>query len=140
MISLIDRQPWRLCALSALFLLLSSCSTRPIAVPVSAGLKIDGVIIRNRLAYSVNDVQILAPVTGNFVSCGLILARSSCSTGFPDLSYTSNPVRVTWTENGEPQATDDFVVEIGDEIDAGRPAYLEVQIFSPGQAGANLIQ
>ena len=123
-----------------LIFVLPACSTIPDSEPVVPGVVIDGVVIRNNLARPVTDVTILAVSTGNFVSCGNIMANSACSTGFPNRIYASNKLIVSWNELGQPQSTDEFVVELEAEIDLSRSARLEVLIFSPGQAGARLIQ
>lgn len=119
---------------------LAACSSVPESAPKPVGVEVDAVTIINQLAISITDVQVLAPVSGNFVSCGNIIGRSACSTGFPNNYYSSNPVIVSWKEQGQPQSTDEFVVKIGSDIDINRPAQLEVFIFSPGQAGAKLVQ
>ena len=127
---------------SSLVLLLSlaGCTALPKSEPTPAGVEIDGIVINNQLAITITDAQVLVPATGNFVSCGNIQGRSSCSTGFPGRPYSSNALLVSWKESGTPQSTDEFVVKIGSDIDMGRSARLEVFIFSPGQAGARLIQ
>lgn len=123
-----------------LFLFLGGCSSLPVSGPVPAGVVIDGIVINNQLGIAVTDVQVLVPATGNFVSCGNIQRRSAFSTGFPDRVYSSNALRISWKESGMPQSTDDFVVKIGSDIDIKSTARVEVFIFSPGQAGARLIQ
>jgi hypothetical protein len=122
-----------------LFLLLACTSARE-KKPESTGIEIDGVIIRNELAYQVTEVQLLVPLTGNFVSCGNITARSQCSTKFPNRDYYANEVIISWKEYGQPHKTGPFVIGIPDHLERGKPALLEVIIFNAGQAGAKLVQ
>ena len=100
---------------------------------------IDGVVIRNELALAVTDVTLLVPFSGNFVSCGNIMARSECSTTFPGRDYYANKIIVTWKEYGEPHSTGEFVISIPDAMDHSQPVRLEVIIFNRGQAGAQLV-
>ena len=101
---------------------------------------IGGVIIRNELPFSVTDVQLLVPASGNFVGCGNILARSQCSTTFPERNYQANAVVITWKERGQSHSTGEFVIKIPEKFDLNRSARLEVIIFNMGQAGAKLVQ
>ena len=101
---------------------------------------IEGAVIRNELAFPVTDVQLLVPASGNFVGCGNIMARSQCSTTFPERDYHANAVVISWKERGQPNSTAEFVIRIPEEFDHGRPARLEIIIFNMGQAGAKLVQ
>lgn len=126
--------------LSCLLALLAGCAARPVAVAPAPGVEINGIVIQNLLAYTITDVQVLAPASGNFVSCGTVRSGTACSTGFPNRTYSSAGLLVTWKEHGVAQSTDEFVVEIEDSIDTQRMAQMNVMIFSPGQAGARLVQ
>lgn len=109
-------------------------------LPQVADIVIDGIIIQNGLAYTVTDVMILVPETGAFAGCGNILSRTACSNAFPEVVYRERAVVISWKEHGEPQKTDEFVVETPVNLLAGKPAWIEVTLFAPGQAGARLIQ
>lgn len=124
----------------ALALHLTACSTVADAPEAEALVEVGGVIIRNQLGITVTEVRILAVSSGDFVTCGNIMARSACSTGFANRNYSSGKLQVTWNELSVPQSTDEFSLEPGRDIDPGRPAQVEVIIFSPGQAGVRLIQ
>jgi len=117
-----------------------ACSSAPHLAPEATGIEIDGVIIRNDLAFPVTEVQLLVPSTGNFVGCGNIIGRSACSTKFPNLDYYANEVVITWKEYGQPHSIGPFVIKIPEGLEPGRPARLEVIIFNMGQAGATLVQ
>lgn len=120
---------------------LSGCVT-PGAEPQARqpAVGIEGVTIRNELAYPITDVMIEVPATGAFAGCGTVLPRSECSNTFQQVAYRANAAVVTWKEHGTPQGTGEFVIEAPDDLEAGRPARVEVVIFSPGEAGARLIQ
>ena len=133
----------RCCLLLLLYLLLFlqlACTSAWEKKPEPTGIVIEGVIIRNELAYQVTEVQLLVPSTGNFVGCGNIMARTQCSTTFPNRDYFANEVVVSWKEYGQPQTSKPFVIRVPDHLERGRPALLEVIIFSKGQAGAKLVQ
>ena len=101
--------------------------------------EIDGIVIRNQLAYPVHDVMVEVPATGGFAGCGMILRRSQCSTSFPAAAYRRNPLVVRWTEYGEARATDEILLEPPAGANAAAGWWLEVVIFAPGQAGARLV-
>jgi hypothetical protein len=109
------------------------------AKPEPAGIEIDGIVIRNELAFPVTDVMIEVPATGAFAGCGNILPRSACSTKFEAVIYSANPMRVRWKEYGKPHQTDDFVLQPQQPGSAG-PFQVEVRIYAMGQAGAVLIE
>lgn len=129
-----------LLALCLSLCLLVACSSARETKPEPTGIEIDGVIIRNELSIQVTEVQILVPSSGNFVSCGNIMARSRCSTKFPNRDYYANEVLITWKERGQPQKTGPFVIGIPGHLERSKPALLEVIIFNAGQAGAKLSQ
>ena len=123
------------------FTLLSACS--PVTVPEinpPPALSIAGMIIRNDLLYPVTEVMIQVPETGDFAGCGNILPESDCRTSFQTVDYSGNAMVVSWKEYGQEHSTREFVVEPGRDIDASKPAWLEVTIFAAGQAGARFVQ
>lgn len=123
-------------------LMLLSCASAPEQPkqPEGTGIVIDGIRIQNSLRYTVTDVMILVPATGGFAGCGNILPRTACSNTFLDVQYRKNPVLISWKEHGEPQQTDEFIVEARSDLRPNVSTWVEVTIFAPGQAGARLIQ
>ncbi len=95
--------------------------------------------MRNELSFRITDVQVLVPRTGEFVSCGSVFPGTACAAAFPQRDYRGDPLSVTWRERGEPQSVEDFVLEVPAGLDTGRPVWLQVVIFSPGNAGARLL-
>jgi hypothetical protein len=122
-------------------LLLISCLAQPRPKESEAGpeLQIAGVEIYNGLPYSVQDVSILVPSSGEFVSCGQILPDSSCATTFPSRDYRENPAQVSWTEHGVQHSTKPFKLKAPSGAKAGQGAYIRVEVFASGQAGAKLL-
>ena len=110
------------------------------AEPDSPAVEVEGIVIRNELAFPVTDVYILAMASGNFAGCGNILPRSECSTTFETVDYRRGSFEISWKEYGAPQSTGEFVIEIPERLNPEKTAWLEVVIFSMGQAGARLVQ
>ena len=108
--------------------------------PAGPALVIEGIVIRNELAYPVSDVMIEVPATGAFAGCGNVLPRTACANAFPGVDYRSNAVLVRWREHGTAHSTGEFVIEIPDTLRPGGAAVVEVVIFAPGEAGAQLMQ
>jgi len=123
-----------------LLTILAACAGSQEKKPKPTGIIIDGVTIRNQLAYPVRDVQLLVPATGNFVGCGLIMARSDCATEFPGRDYFANAAVITWIERDQPQTTGEFKITNPGDLVPGKSTRLEIIIFNQGQAGAQLIQ
>jgi len=137
---MIQRRSWLLFLLFPQVFLLLACAPAQEKMPEPTGIEIDGVIIRNELAFAVTEVQLLVPRSGNFVGCGNVMARSQCSTKFPSRDYYANEVIISWKEYGQQQSIGPFVIKLPDNVDPDRPATLEVIIFNNGQAGAKLVQ
>jgi len=112
----------------------------PSAANRGAAVIIEGVTIRNELAYPVTDVLVRVPATGAFAGCGNLLPRSECSNTFQGVDYRSNGVVVSWREHGRPQSTDEFVIEVPEAWSGAPAARVEVVIFAPGRAGARLAE
>jgi hypothetical protein len=123
---------------------LTVCSCGGTAVksltPSAPAIEIHEVVIRNLLPYPIKNVQILAPATGNFVSCGNIFQQSQCSTTFPVANYSETPVQISWTEWDAPRSMPPIGLNVPEAFEFDRPATIEVTVYSPGQAAAKLIQ
>ncbi len=123
-------------------LLLQACATTTVGPerPEDAGVVIEGIIIKNELAYGVTDVMIEVPATGAFAGCGNILARTQCRNTFQDVNYQSNAVLIRWKERGQAKQTGEFVIDVPEGLEPGLSSWVEVVIYGPGQAGARLVQ
>jgi hypothetical protein len=122
--------------------LASACAGRAAEAPSDQGegVKIDSFVIRNELPFTVTDVFIESPETGNFAGCGTILSKTECQNTFPARTYRRNRVVISWKELGEARSTGEFVVEAPDGLQPGQATVLEAIIYSRGQAGARLVQ
>lgn len=103
-------------------------------------IHIEGLKIENQTQMWVSAVRLMIPATGGFVSCGNIAPGSMCSTGFPEIAYSGNPVEITWSQGGQIHSTGEFELIISDSMDADKPAMVQVIITGPGSAGAGLVQ
>lgn len=122
-------------------LVMQACTGTPVLkTDTLPALSVEGMVIRNELVYPVTDVMINVPETGAFAGCGNIMPRTDCRTSFESVGYNGNAMVVNWSEYGQKHSTKDFVIEPGADIDIQKPAWLEVTIFSSGQAGAKFIQ
>lgn len=122
-------------------LALSACAgTGPEQAPSFTPVDVRGIVIWNHLPYTVRDVMVETPATGRFAGCGNIMPKTKCQTSFPAQQYAGNELLVSWTERGEPQATEPFALKrpVGAPVDAA--FWLVVEVFAPGQAGARLAQ
>ena len=128
-------------AILAIFALLASCADHAVKrEPAHAiVLQIAGVEIYNGLPYSIQNVMILVPESGQFMSCGQILPDSACSTSFPLQTYQGNGVQVSWKEKGVEHSTAEFKLELPVTAINGQMAYIKVEVFDAGQAGAKLV-
>lgn len=131
----------RFLTIAGVLCLLSACGApapKP-EQPTGPLLLITGIEIHNALAYTVQDVTILVPVSGDYVSCGQILPDSSCSTSFPLRDYRETAVQLSWKEQGESHNIAPFILKAPTSAVQGQQAYIRVEVFAKGQAGAKLI-
>lgn len=126
-------------ALGAAILGLAACAPARDSGLRSPVAEIDGIEIRNELAYPVHDVMIEIPATGGYAGCGMILRQSRCATTFPSAAYRREALVVRWTEHGEPHEIADVVLDPPAGVGRAPRTRLEVTIFAPGQAGARLV-
>ena len=126
-------------ALGAVVVGLAACAPFPGANSRAPVAEIDGIEIRNELAYPVHDVMIEIPASGGYAGCGMILRQSRCATTFPSAAYRREALVVRWTEHGEPHEIADVVLHPPEGTGRAPRARLEVTIFAPGQAGARLV-
>ncbi|MEJ8569465.1 hypothetical protein [Elongatibacter sediminis] len=125
---------WMACALAG-------CATAPDPVPEKPPVRFEiaGVDIRNELDYPVTDVQVLVHATGGLVSCGTVFPDSSCATSFPLREYRGDAISVSWEERGEPRSIEDFELEPPRGLDTRKPVWVQIVVYSPGNAGARVL-
>lgn len=123
-------------------MLLAACAGKgpqPEQAP-STGILVEGIMIRNELAYPVTDVMVEVPATGAFAGCGNIMSGTACSTSFQQTDYRANALQIHWREHGQQKQTGEFVVDLPPGLGAGETCWIEVIVFAPGEAGARLIR
>ena len=124
-------------ALWAALLVPGACSL-PGAAP-GPNLQITGTRIENRGQAWLAAVRVIVPVTGNFVSCGNIAPQGECSTSFPELAYSGNPVEVSWSQGGEIWSTGLLELQPDAAVRDAGAALVQVVIVGPGRAGVVLL-
>jgi hypothetical protein len=102
-------------------------------------LSIGGTRVENRSSGFLSAVRLIVPATGNFVSCGNIAPGGSCSTSFPELAYSGNPVEVTWSQGGQIYSTGLLDLRPDEAVLEAREALVQVVIVGPGAAGVALL-
>ena len=75
----------------------------------SSSTTIDDLVIRNETSQPVHKVEIRVPETHAIVGCGMILAGSECSMGFPAREYKKRRALLSWQQEGH-----SFQREIGE--------------------------
>lgn len=103
-------------------------------------IRISGMVMENQTEMYLSGVSLMVPATGGFVSCGAITPGTSCSTTFPEVEYSGNPVEITWRQAGQAQTSGLFRLRVPDDLDKHKPAEVRVVISGTGAAGAIIIQ
>lgn len=119
--------------MSAVFL--AACAARGPAYE----LQITGLAMHNQTRSYVTAARLLVPATGSFVSCGNIAPGGVCSSGFPETTFTGNPVEIHWSQNGQIWSTGELAVKPGEDVLERGSATVMVIIAAPGSAGLQLI-
>jgi len=122
-----------LCILS-----LSACATG--TVTREPQIRISGMVMENQTEMYLSAVSLMVPATGGFVSCGTITPGTTCSTTFPEVEYSGNPVEVTWRQAGQAHTSGLFHLQIPTDLDKRKPAEVRVVISGLDAAGAIIIQ
>lgn len=118
-------------------LAISACSSAP--VKQGAGLSVDKVDFENRSASPINQIRLLVPASGNFVSCGFIAPGARCASGFPAVVYRGEPIEISWTQGGEDWSTGEITLEPDELVLQAGTANIMIVVLSPGSAGAVLV-
>ncbi|MFT5675580.1 MAG: hypothetical protein ACI808_001511 [Paraglaciecola sp.] len=63
---------------------------------------INSIVIQNKTGSVLSDVSLKVPKTGGVVSCSSIPPNGECSLGFKERESQSNPVVISWIQNGKP--------------------------------------
>ena len=128
----------RIVILLALVPGLLACTAQK-TVPALPVLEIDGLRMVNRTALPIQSARIRVPATEGFVSCGFIPAGGFCSTTFPELTYSGNPIEISWQQATGAWTLDPVTMDVSQEVQAAGRAQLEIVIVGPGSAAALLL-
>lgn len=136
----------RLAAAAWLAGALAACASPPPGpggdLPVAGSVlpfTIEGLTIHNGTAGVLQQVTVLVPATGRFVSCGTVLPGSSCATTFPAATYEGHAVRVDWQQGGEAWAVGPFVIDTPPGVHGDSAVLAEIMVTGPGAAGARFV-
>ena len=113
------------------------------ALPVAEDVvpfAIEGLTIHNATPGVLQQVNVLVPATGRFVSCGTVLPGSQCATTFPAATYEGHAVRVDWQQGGESWTVGPFLIGMPVGIDAESAVLAEIIVTGPGAAGARFVR
>jgi len=124
--------------LAICILYLAACAAG--SVTPDPKIRIAGMVMENQTEMYLTAVSLMVPATGGFVSCGAITPGTRCSTTFPEVEYSGNPVEITWRQAGQAHTSGQFQLQIPTDLDKHRPAEVRVVISGPGAAGAILVQ
>lgn len=120
------------------FAALSACATGP--VTRDPKLQISGMVMENQTQMYLSAVSLMVPATGGFVTCGTITPGTQCSTTFPEVEYSGNPVEISWRQGGQVHTSGLFHLQIPTGIDKRKPVEVRVVITGPDTAGAIFVQ
>jgi hypothetical protein len=129
---------FRLCCVVVAMWSLSACAAGSVARDPQ--IQISGMVMENQTEMYLSAVSLLVPATGGFVSCGTITPGSRCSTTFPEVNYSGNPVEITWSLAGQIHTTGPFHLQIPTDLDQRKAAEVRVVISGPETAGAIIVQ
>lgn len=122
-----------------LVLLLSACAGSEKPPKPAFNLQINGLIFENRSQSAVTAVRLIVPRTQNFVSCGNVPPGGVCSSRFPEVAYSGNPVEVSWSQQGQIWSTGVIEARVTEEVIEHGEAEVRVVIISPGSAAVLLV-
>ena len=125
-------------AVILLALSLAGCSV-PGAGGAPEPLYIEGLEFENRSSSPISSIQLLVPVTGNFVACGRIDPGARCAARFPDVAYSGHPIEVKWIQGNAEWSTGQTSPEISADVRAAGTAQVLVVVLAPGSAGVLLV-
>ena len=116
---------------------LASCSIAPAK---SNTIKIQRLIFLNHSSKALDKVRIYISKTSEFASCGHILSKSECSTGFPLREYQGNSFDVSWSENGQQKEKNNLRILESVNLIPDRPANAVITFGENGVFSASLLQ
>lgn len=114
---------------------LAACVTPPVT---DDSIKIQRLIFLNNTSNALNNVRIYISNTSEFASCGYILPKTECSTGFRLREYKGNRFDVSWQENGHSRKVENILAQQPTELIAGKNLNAVIVFGAQGQFSAQL--
>lgn len=126
-------------AIFAVFLLniLTSCSSPIIK---SNSIQIKRLVFLNQSSRALNNVRIYVSKTHEFASCGYILAKTECSTGFPLREYQGNSFDISWSEDGQNKSKQNIQTVVPVNLNLNKPVNAVITFGEGGAFSASLMQ
>ena len=116
---------------------LIGCSS-PKITPTS--IQIKRLVFLNQSSKTLNNVRIYVTKTHEFASCGHILPKTECSTGFPLREYQGNSFDISWSENGQNKSRHNIQAVVPVNINTEKPANAVITFGENEYFTASLIQ
>ena len=101
-------------------------------------IKIKRVILFNDSTRALTNTRIYITETRELFSCGYLLPKTECSTGFPLREYKGNRFDVTWTEDGRQRAVKNILVEVPVTLSKDSPVNAVILFREHGRFSAIL--
>lgn len=109
------------------------------AVPNNQPPQIQRLILLNQSDIPLGNVHIYITATREQVTCGSILPRSECSTGFPSREYQGNSFDVTWVEHQQTMIARDILATVPGDLTPGQPVNAVITFRGDGNFSAGLV-
>lgn len=114
---------------------LSACSMPPTK---ASSVNIKRLVFLNQSSIDLNNVRIHIAKTNEVVTCGYILPKSECSTGFPLREYQGNRFDISWVDRGQPKSMKNIQVEVPGNLQLDKPVNALVIYSEQGRFSAKL--
>lgn len=118
-----------------LFSALFSCSSVPLK---TQSIEIKRLVFLNQTSRALDKVRIYITETREFVSCGYILPKTECSTGFPLREYQGNHFDIAWIENGQARSIKNVQAIVPEKLISGKPVNAVIVFGAQGEFSASL--
>ena len=116
---------------------ISGCTTS--VATVDEKPRIQRLILLNESDVQLEDVRIFVTRTRELVTCGAILPRSECSTGFPLREYQGNPFDISWMEYQRAMLARDIQVTVPETLLPGQRVNAVIVFRGDGRFSARLV-
>jgi len=114
---------------------LISCAGTPAQ---SNSIKIKRLVFLNQSTSNLSNVRIFISNTNELASCGYILPKTECSTGFRLREYKGNRFDVSWMDNGQQKSVKNIMVHVPEGMPTDNPVHVVIVFGEQGQFSAFL--